>query len=101
MKKKQGEFIVIKYCVRTRFLTDAKEWMFAKVTVRGASCLLLTDIDKEEALALIETYGLVLTHHDRDGKVWDTPDQLFRATYGGRADEMAIMTKEKRKRIEK
>ena len=76
-------FIIIKYRNRAKFIPEAQAWVYAKVEVKGVRTRVVTDIEKEEALALIEGYGLVLTLHDKEGKVWDTPDRAFQKAYGG------------------
>lgn len=44
----------------------------------------IIDCTQEEAAQLIEKFGLVLTHKDADGEIYDTPDKRFKKHWDGR-----------------
>lgn len=45
----------------------------------------IIDITEKEAQKIIAQYGLVLSHADESGEVYDTPAKTFKAHWQGRA----------------
>lgn len=45
-------------------------------------------LSKDEAKARIKELGLVKTHSDENGIVWDTPDKKFLTKFEGVGDEI-------------
>lgn len=83
----EEDLLIIKFFERFRLNVPGTPDAFprwGKVTVKSntrAGTLRLKNIDREEALRIIEERGLVQTHSDRDGAVFDTPGRSFQKKY--------------------
>ena len=84
-------YIVIKYRVHAPVHDLGAGWEYALVKGVVGTRIVRTDaayhlqgwvIGREEAHRIIADEGLVESHRDRDGIVWDTPDREFQAIFG-------------------
>ncbi len=82
----QHDLIVIKYNNRFAFslpgIPDSHP-SWAIVRPGGEGRVRKRDVDRREALETIERLGLKLTHENKYGKIWDTPDRDFQKNNHG------------------
>ena len=77
--------LIIKFFDRFRLNVPGPSDVFprwAKVSVKDGT-LRFKHIDRESAISLIRENGLVATHSDGDGIVYDTPDRSFQKKHRG------------------
>ena len=81
-------FLVVKYYVSVLGVTDTSpHWGRANALIHietGKAHVEFTEIERSEAIRLIEDNGLICTYQSKkDGRIYDTPDKSFQEKFKG------------------
>lgn len=80
------EVLVIRYKVEMSISDSFSDvaWLWAVCRLSRRGDLIPRICSKDKAMRVIEEYGLVRTHKDENGSVFDTPSKDFQKLYKGK-----------------